>query len=67
MAHPMDESKDGVLRLDFDRRLNDVGPPQNVPALNHLWTNLKSRKEAEPDGYAKSEDFVFFKYRMKIR
>ncbi len=24
MAHPMGESKEGVLRLDFDRRLNNV-------------------------------------------
>ncbi|MCH9052051.1 MAG: AAA family ATPase [Proteobacteria bacterium] len=30
---------------------DDEFSPINVPALNHLWTNLKSRKEAEPDGY----------------
>lgn len=30
---------------------DDEFSPINVPALNHLWTNLKSRKETEPDGY----------------
>ncbi|MCH7928890.1 MAG: AAA family ATPase [Proteobacteria bacterium] len=30
---------------------DDEFSPINVPSLNHLWTNLKSRKEAEPDGY----------------
>lgn len=30
---------------------DDEFSPVNVPSLNHLWTNLKSRKETEPDGY----------------
>lgn len=30
---------------------DDEFSPINVPSLNHLWTNLKSRKEEEPDGY----------------
>jgi predicted ATPase len=25
--------------------------PLQIPSLNHLWTNLKANKEAEPDGY----------------
>jgi len=25
--------------------------PLQIPSLNHLWTNLKSNKEKEPDGY----------------
>lgn len=25
--------------------------PINVPSLKHLWTNLKSQKDTEPDGY----------------
>lgn len=25
--------------------------PMQIPSLNHLWTNLKSNKEKEPDGY----------------
>jgi predicted ATPase len=30
---------------------DDEFSPINVPSLNHLWTNLKPRKENEPDGY----------------
>jgi predicted ATPase len=25
--------------------------PINVPSLNHLWTNLRTQKDREPDGY----------------
>lgn len=25
--------------------------PMNIPSLKHLWTNLKTQKEGEPDGY----------------
>ncbi len=30
---------------------DDEFSPINVPSLKHLWTNLKTRKETEPDGY----------------
>lgn len=30
---------------------DDEFSPINVPSLKHLWTNLKSQKDAEPDGY----------------
>lgn len=29
----------------------DEFSPVNVPSLKHLWTNLKTQKDAEPDGY----------------
>ena len=30
---------------------DDEFSPINVPTLRHLWTNLRTQKEAEPDGY----------------
>jgi hypothetical protein len=30
---------------------DDEFSPINVPTLKHLWTNLKSQKVVEPDGY----------------
>lgn len=30
---------------------DDEFSPINVPSLKHLWTNLKTQKESEPDGY----------------
>src|SRR3954470_21128471 len=30
---------------------DDEFSPINVPSLKHLWTNLKSQKDGEPDGY----------------
>jgi AAA domain len=30
---------------------DDEFSPINVPSLKHLWTNLKSQKVDEPDGY----------------
>jgi predicted ATPase len=30
---------------------DDEFSPINVPSLKHLWTNLKSQKDTEPDGY----------------
>jgi predicted ATPase len=30
---------------------DDEFSPINVPSLKHLWTNLKTQKEREPDGY----------------
>lgn len=30
---------------------DDEFSPINVPSLKHLWTNLKTQKVAEPDGY----------------
>lgn len=30
---------------------DDEFSPINVPSLEHLWTNLRSRKDTEPDGY----------------
>jgi predicted ATPase len=30
---------------------DDEFSPINVPSLKHLWTNLKTQKENEPDGY----------------
>jgi len=33
---------------------DDEFSPINVPSLKHLWTNLRSQKESEPDGYTLS-------------
>jgi predicted ATPase len=30
---------------------DDEFSPINVPSLKHLWTNLKTQKDGEPDGY----------------
>jgi hypothetical protein len=30
---------------------DDEFSPVDVPALNHLWTNLRTQKDSEPDGY----------------
>ena len=30
---------------------DDEFSPIAVPSLNHLWTNLRSQKQDEPDGY----------------
>lgn len=30
---------------------DDEFSPVNVPSLKHLWTNLRTQKEGEPDGY----------------
>jgi predicted ATPase len=30
---------------------DDEFSPINVPSLKHLWTNLKTQKDSEPDGY----------------
>jgi predicted ATPase len=30
---------------------DDEFSPINVPSLKHLWTNLKTQKDTEPDGY----------------
>ncbi len=30
---------------------DDEFSPVNVPSLKHLWTNLRTQKQAEPDGY----------------
>src|SRR3954469_20907507 len=30
---------------------DDEISPINVPSLKHLWTNLKTQKDGEPDGY----------------
>lgn len=30
---------------------DDEFSPINVPSLKHLWTNLKTQKDREPDGY----------------
>ncbi len=30
---------------------DDESSPINVPSLKHLWTNLKTQKTSEPDGY----------------
>jgi hypothetical protein len=30
---------------------DDNFTPINVPSLKHLWTNLRTRKDTEPDGY----------------
>lgn len=30
---------------------DDEFSPINVPSLKHLWTNLKTQKDVEPDGY----------------
>ncbi len=55
MAHPMGESKDGVLRLDFDRRLKlePNGIPVNgipVPASIRFAAQALPTCRALPSG-----------------
>jgi predicted ATPase len=51
------EMERGAESFLADRQVQGLGlgddefSPINVPSLKHLWTNLKTQKDEEPDGY----------------